>query len=232
MKRTSPDYVQKCNWLTFNPKMPISRFLLRTRVILLEDRQLCGQGQLARRVTNKYLLWRIRDNPVLGGNVPVGQIAPGEGSSPLHFLARSNGDTVELAKNLLGIIMATERDIQLGHLITDNGASVCDCGGDLVEILKETRVAARVTAGGEAFLGGSVGRAFWQVLMGRHAVVRVARRGAQIGRVQPWVEVLADTFDALREEVLGNIAGLTEDRSFFSLPGGWVVGLCRERCHL
>lgn len=67
--------------------------------------------QLARRTTNINRLGVLADDPVVGGNVPIGDIATSEGGGPLDGLARVDVHTVKVTKDDFGVVGAAEGDV-------------------------------------------------------------------------------------------------------------------------
>lgn len=67
--------------------------------------------QLARGATNVRRLGILADNPVVGGDIPVGDVPTSEGGRPLDGLAGRDVETVKVTEDDFGVVGSAERDI-------------------------------------------------------------------------------------------------------------------------
>ena len=114
---------------------------------------LSSKHQLTRASTDVHRLGVLRNDPVLGSDVPVADITAGDVSVEGSAHTGLDAQTVKGAKLDNGVLRSTESNVALNNFVTSDGAVVGDGGLNSVEDVPQLGVTTGSTTGGDASLG-------------------------------------------------------------------------------
>lgn len=165
----------------------------------------------------------------MGDSVPVAEVLPGDVEREGLSGTDLDGLALEVPEYADGIVGATKADVELGNLVTNDLAVVCDVDGDSEENLVEASVATKAVGrtGRKTRLRAAVRAASGPSIV--KSVLGVVSGSGEVGAVQARVDVSKDKLETLGAEVIsrpvadGAVGGGTRGLASSRLVGRGVT---------